>query len=101
MRYLGIQIADRNELDEVYGRLQRADKPVFDEGAVNCYYARSEKSWIEGPQGIEWETFLTSRQSTVYGSDLIKVAAAACCSLKSTHWSAASAVQTSRSLSGR
>src|SRR5450631_252723 len=84
VRHLGIQVEDRGELDEVYGRLQRADGPVLEEGATTCCYAKSEKSWIEDPQGIAWETFLTSGDSTVYGSDLVKGAAPACCSPKPT-----------------
>lgn len=80
VRHLGIQVEDRGELDEVYGRLQRADGPVLAEGATTCCYAKGEKSWIEDPQGIEWETFLTSGESTVYGNDLDRSAAPACCS---------------------
>ena len=83
VRHLGIQVEERGELDEVYSRLQRADGPVLEEGATTCCYAKSEKSWIEDPQGIEWETFLTSGESTVYGGDLVKSIAAPCCSPKS------------------
>jgi catechol 2,3-dioxygenase-like lactoylglutathione lyase family enzyme len=83
VRHLGIQVENRGELDEVYGRLHRAEGPVLEEGATTCCYAKSEKSWIADPQGIEWETFLTSGESTVYGSDLVKSAAPACCSPKS------------------
>ena len=49
------------------GRLRRADRPVLDEGATTCCYAKSEKSWIADPQGLPWETFLTAGESTVYG----------------------------------
>ena len=83
VRHLGIQVEERGELNEVYSRLQRADGPVLEEGATTCCYAKSEKSWIEDPQGIEWETFLTSGESTVYGSDLVNSIAAPCCSPKS------------------
>ena len=69
IRHLGIQVEDRAELADVYSRLQRADAPVLEEGATTCCYARSEKSWIEDPQGIQWETFLTTGESTVYGAD--------------------------------
>jgi catechol 2,3-dioxygenase-like lactoylglutathione lyase family enzyme len=82
VRHLGIQVEDRVELDEVYGRLQHADGPVLNDGATTCCYAKSEKSWIEDPEGIEWETFLTSGESTVYGSDLVKTATPVCCSPK-------------------
>jgi catechol 2,3-dioxygenase-like lactoylglutathione lyase family enzyme len=69
--HLGIQVEDRAELTEVYGRLKRAEGPVIEEGETTCCYAQSEKSWIEDPQGIEWETFLTTGESTVYGTDVI------------------------------
>jgi catechol-2,3-dioxygenase len=71
IRHLGIQVEDRAELADVYSRLKRAEAPVLEEGSTTCCYATSEKSWIEDPQGIQWETFLTTGESTVYGSDPI------------------------------
>ena len=68
IRHLGIQVEDRAELADVYSRLQRADGPVLEEGATTCCYAKSEKSWIADPQGIQWETFLTTGESTTYGA---------------------------------
>ena len=65
--HLGIQVETQDELHEVYDRLRQADRPVLDEGATTCCYAQSEKSWITDPQGLSWETFLTSGESTVYG----------------------------------
>ena len=69
IRHLGIQVEDRSELHDVYSRLQRADRPVLEEGGTTCCYAQSEKSWIDDPQGVKWETFLTTGESTVYGTD--------------------------------
>jgi hypothetical protein len=81
--HLGIQVETSDELHEVYGRLQQADRPVLEEGATTCCYAKSEKSWITDPQGLSWETFLTSGESTVYGDSVdlgpIRTASAACC----------------------
>ena len=81
--HLGIQVETQGELQEVYGRLRQADRPVLDEGATTCCYAQSEKSWITDPQGVSWETFLTTGESTVYGdsADLgaIRTTAAVCC----------------------
>ncbi len=65
--HLGIQVEDRDELKEIYARLQRAGGDVIDQGQTNCCYAKSEKSWIDDPAGISWETFLTSGESTDYG----------------------------------
>jgi catechol-2,3-dioxygenase len=80
IRHLGIQVEDRAELADVYSRLKRAEVPVLEEGATTCCYARSEKSWIEDPQGIQWETFLTTGESTVYGNDPVMEARInACC----------------------
>ncbi len=81
--HLGIQVETADELHEVYGRLQQADRPVLEEGATICCYARSEKSWITDPQDVSWETFLTSGESTVYGDSVdlgpIRTTAGACC----------------------
>ena len=67
--HLSMQVETPDELNEVYGRLGRADAPVLDEGMTTCCYARSEKSWITDPQGLSWETFLTTGESTVYGDN--------------------------------
>jgi catechol 2,3-dioxygenase-like lactoylglutathione lyase family enzyme len=66
--HLGIQVEDGGELQEVYGRLRQAEAPVLEEGKTTCCYAQSEKSWIADPQGVSWEAFLTSGESTVYGT---------------------------------
>jgi len=73
VQHLGIQVENRAELEEVYERLQRAERPVLEEGATTCCYAESEKSWIADPQGVQWETFLTTGESTVYGHDPVRV----------------------------
>jgi hypothetical protein len=65
--HLGIQVEDQAELQEVYGRLDQAGRPVQNQGETQCCYARSEKSWIDDPAGISWETFLTTGESTDYG----------------------------------
>jgi catechol 2,3-dioxygenase-like lactoylglutathione lyase family enzyme len=67
IEHLGIQVENSEELGEVYGRLKAADRPVLEEGATTCCYAKSEKSWIADPDGVVWETFLTNGDATVYG----------------------------------
>jgi hypothetical protein len=66
--HLGIQVESPDELQEVYQRLQHADTPVLEEGETTCCYFESEKSWVADPQGIAWETFLTTGESTTYGN---------------------------------
>jgi catechol-2,3-dioxygenase len=72
VQHLGIQVEDQAELAEVYERLRRAGRPVIEVGETTCCYSQSEKSWIDDPQGVQWETFLTSGESTVYGTDEIR-----------------------------
>ncbi|MFN6933661.1 MAG: ArsI/CadI family heavy metal resistance metalloenzyme [Tsuneonella sp.] len=68
IEHLGIQVESEGELQEVYGRLKAADRPILQEGATTCCYAQSEKSWIADPQGVVWEAFLTNGEATVYGN---------------------------------
>ena len=85
VEHLGIQVKSGEELQEVYGRLKAADRPVLEEGATTCCYAKSEKSWIADPQGVVWEAFFTNGEATVYGDDVdlsaisANAAEAACC----------------------
>ena len=85
IEHLGIQAEDPAELGQVYGRLKEAGRPVLEEGATTCCYAKSEKSWVKDPDGIVWEAFHTHGEATVYGEspDLGAMSAAAapamCC----------------------
>jgi len=84
VQHLGIEVENRAELAEVYERLRHAEGPVIEQGGTTCCYAHSEKSWIEDPQGVQWETFLRISQRAEYGTDEIrpkgtKPAATACC----------------------
>jgi hypothetical protein len=65
--HLGIQVENKVELGEIYARLHKAGGNVIEQGQTSCCYAKSEKSWIDDPAGISWETFLTSGESTDYG----------------------------------
>lgn len=76
IEHLGIQAETDEELREVYARLAKAEVPVLEEGSTVCCYAKSEKSWIDDPQGVAWETFHTTGESTVYGHERNE---AACC----------------------
>ena len=69
IEHLGVQVENKDELAEVYGRLKAANGPVLEEGDTTCCYAKSEKSWIVDPDGIMWEAFLTNGEATVYGDN--------------------------------
>jgi catechol 2,3-dioxygenase-like lactoylglutathione lyase family enzyme len=65
--HLGIQVENQDELHEVYDRLYAAGGNVIEQGQTSCCYAKSEKSWIDDPAGISWETFFTTGENTDYG----------------------------------
>jgi catechol 2,3-dioxygenase-like lactoylglutathione lyase family enzyme len=67
IEHLGIEAENPDELSKVYSRLKAADRPVLEEGATTCCYAKSEKSWITDPDGVVWEAFYTNGDATVYG----------------------------------
>jgi predicted enzyme related to lactoylglutathione lyase len=81
--HLGIQVESADELQDVYARLRQAGGAVLEQGQTTCCYAKSEKSWIDDPAGIAWETFHTSGEATHYGTDVQNGAriahAKACC----------------------
>ena len=68
--HLGIQVESQDELRAVYGRLHQAGGNIIEQGHTTCCYAHSEKSWIDDPAGISWETFLTTGDATDYGDSV-------------------------------
>ena len=87
--HLGIQVENKDELHEVYARLREAGSEVISQGETACCYAKSEKSWIDDPAGISWETFHTTGESIDYGDGtgerVARVAKEkACCAPKQT-----------------
>ena len=75
--HLGIQTDDPEELAALKARVGAADLALLDEGQTTCCYARSEKHWVNDPQGIAWEHFHTLESIPVFREQA--PAAAACC----------------------
>ena len=81
--HVGIQVETPAELSELSGRLKAAGTATFDQEATTCCYAQSDKSWVNDPAGVRWETFYTFGEATTYGEDEDELAAraktAVCC----------------------
>ncbi len=68
--HLGIQAESAEELDEVAGRIRSMDRTFLDVEATTCCYAKSDKAWVKGEAGDNWEVFLThSHDEEEYGQD--------------------------------
>jgi catechol 2,3-dioxygenase-like lactoylglutathione lyase family enzyme len=79
--HLGFQVESAGELHDMTDTLQQAGVAVTGMGAATCCYAQSEKGWVHDPQGIAWESFVTTGASTTYGADRAGLPApvSACC----------------------
>jgi catechol 2,3-dioxygenase-like lactoylglutathione lyase family enzyme len=67
--HLGIQADTDTELRMISARLKSAGALTLDQEAVTCCYAKGNKSWINDPAGVRWETFFTFSDATTYGED--------------------------------
>lgn len=80
VNHLGIQAEDAEELAEIEQRACVAGIASQPEAGANCCYARSDKHWLEDPQGIVWEAFHTMGDIPVYGANrMAGTDKAACC----------------------
>ena len=66
LQHLGIQADSKEELDELYTRVDRAEGEMREEGDTVCCYAKSTKGWVKDPQQIEWEMFYTYGESETF-----------------------------------
>jgi len=66
--HVGIQAENEGELEDVRARLARADQAYVTQKDAACCYAKSNKYWVEDPQGLAWETWHTLEAIPTYGS---------------------------------
>lgn len=74
INHIGLQAATMDELGEIQQRLEAAGEQTFDQPAAECCYASSSKTWVQDPDAVRWETFVTHGQITQYGEDNVPVA---------------------------
>ncbi len=67
--HFGIQVESGEELAELAGRLKAAGEVTRDQEATAGCYARSDKAWVNDPNGLRWETFFTFGEARAYGED--------------------------------
>jgi catechol 2,3-dioxygenase-like lactoylglutathione lyase family enzyme len=77
--HLGIQVESTVKLAELRKQVAAAEISALDQTNTVCCYARSDKYWINDPQGIASETFHTLDSVPVYGQSS-KASQPDCCS---------------------
>lgn len=75
--HLGIQVDSAEELEVLREQLQTGGLAVIDQGETTCCYARSDKSWLQDPTGIAWETYHTMGDAVLFHEG--EPASGACC----------------------
>jgi len=67
--HLGLQADSADGLADISTRLKSAGAQTIDQHATTCCYAVSDKTWVEDPTGVRWETFFTHGTATTFGED--------------------------------
>lgn len=71
INHVGLQVDSLQELGEIQSRLREAQEKTLDQDDAQCCYARSTKTWVQDPDRVAWETFVTHGQTTQYGDDIV------------------------------
>jgi catechol 2,3-dioxygenase-like lactoylglutathione lyase family enzyme len=85
LHHLGLQVDSDEELKTLRQQVADAEIAAFDQAQATCCYAKSDKYWINDPQGIAWETYRTLGEAQLFGEDTARSApaagseASACC----------------------
>jgi catechol 2,3-dioxygenase-like lactoylglutathione lyase family enzyme len=81
VNHLGIQVDSEEELKALREQVAAADIQALDQIGANCCYAKSDKYWVQDPQGVAWETFHSLGSIPVFGEHTAAAAAdqSACC----------------------
>lgn len=58
LSHLGIQVASTDDVLATKARWEDAGLKTFDEMQTNCCYALQDKTWVQDPDGNEWEVFV-------------------------------------------
>jgi len=82
--HVGIQVENETELADIHSRLARADQDMLKQEGTSCCYAKSNKYWVQDPQGVAWEAYQTLGEVPVFGDGALAAQPetglkAACC----------------------
>lgn len=67
VNHLGLQVDSESELSALEARFAQAGLSGVQEHGASCCYAKSDKTWLQDPQGIAWENFHTLGSVPVFG----------------------------------
>lgn len=69
LNHLGLQVDSDEAVQELEERLQSAGVSGEKQKEAVCCYAKSNKYWVQDPEGIIWENYHTMEQVEFFGGD--------------------------------
>ena len=69
LNHLGLQVDSDEEVQELEERLQNAGVSGEKQKEAVCCYAKSNKYWVQDPEGLIWENYHTMEQTELFGGD--------------------------------
>ena len=69
VNHLGFQVDSDEELKDLREQVSKAGIAALEQAGASCCYAKSDKYWIEDPQGVAWETFHTLGSVPIFGEE--------------------------------
>ena len=78
LSHLGIQVASTEDVLSVRRQWTEAGLAARDEMKTNCCYAIQDKTWVEDPDGNQWEVFVVLEDNLAESS--------ACCGTPGSVW---------------
>ena len=63
LSHLGIQVASTEDVLQTRQRWANAGLITRDEMQTNCCYATQDKTWVQDPDGNEWEVFVVLKDN--------------------------------------
>ena len=77
--HIGIQVYSDDELVDISNRFEQSGNAYLGVEPTQCCFAKSDKAWVKGASGENWETFLThSHDELEYGTDRTEQLNACC-----------------------
>lgn len=77
--HMGLQVDDASELNVLREQMSAANISTHSDGETTCCYAKSEKSWVEDPNGVAWEAYHTMEDAQIFSGSDKSSEGSACC----------------------
>jgi catechol 2,3-dioxygenase-like lactoylglutathione lyase family enzyme len=79
LSHLGLQVASTEDVLAIRERWGQAGLYTRDEMQTNCCYAIQNKTWVQDPDGNEWEVFVVLEDNLLETKPAVSPEGAVCC----------------------